>query len=105
MSAELKSAWKNPQAEDYLFCALETGRWLRSIETKTPNGGFWVKNSNGDREKGHIVPDEIRVEPGYGPGVAGIGTALIHLYLAGKGRVPVLRFPGEPYCTGAADPG
>jgi lantibiotic modifying enzyme len=52
--AELKPVWKNPQAEDYLFCARETGRWLRSIETKTPDGGFWIRNSNGDREKGHI---------------------------------------------------
>jgi lantibiotic modifying enzyme len=49
-----------------------------------------------------IVPDEVTAEPGYGSGAAGIGTALIHLFLAEQGRSPIIRFPDEPYCTGAA---
>jgi lantibiotic modifying enzyme len=46
-----------------------------------------------------VVPGEITVEPGYGPGAAGIGAALVHLYLAEKGKAPIIRFPDEPYDT------
>ncbi|MDR1319130.1 MAG: hypothetical protein LBJ90_05850 [Treponema sp.] len=84
--------------ERYLEYARRSGNVILSEASVDDSGVKWYQMFK------RIAPDEVSLEPGYGSGAAGIGTALTHLYLAGKGRAPVLRFPDEPYCTGAAGP-
>ncbi|MDR2738465.1 MAG: hypothetical protein LBB68_01335 [Treponema sp.] len=54
MISELYPIWTKPGPQDYLFCARETARWLRSIEIRDKNGGYWLKNSTGDTESGQL---------------------------------------------------
>ncbi|MDR1247713.1 MAG: AGE family epimerase/isomerase [Treponema sp.] len=54
MISELYPIWTEFGSKDYLFCARETARWLRTIEIRDKNGGYWLKNSTGDTESGQI---------------------------------------------------
>jgi hypothetical protein len=81
--------------ESYLEYARRSGNVILSEASVDASGIKWHQMFK------RVAPDEVSLEPGYGPGAAGIGTALVHLYLAEKGRAPVLRFPDEPYCIRA----
>jgi lantibiotic modifying enzyme len=82
--------------EPYLEYARRSGNVILSEASVDASGVKWYQMFK------RVAPNEVSLEPGYGPGAAGIAAALLHLNLAEQGRAPVIRFPDEPYCTGAA---
>jgi len=87
--------WLKTDEEKYLAYAKRTGEVLLT------EASFDGKNASWYQAFKRIVPDEVTLEPGYGPGAAGIGTALVHLYLAKNRTAPTIRLPDEPYIVRA----
>ena len=85
---DLYGVAKDPK---YLDFARRRTDDLMARATRDDRGTRWVQAEN------RVQPDNLVAQTGYMQGAAGIGTWLLRLDLAQKGRAPFVRFPDSPW--------
>jgi lantibiotic modifying enzyme len=85
---DLYGVAKDPK---YLDFARRMTDDLVARATRDDRGTRWVQAEN------RVQPDNLVAQTGYMQGAAGIGTWLLRLDLAQKGRAPFVRFPDSPW--------
>ncbi|HBC27866.1 MAG TPA: hypothetical protein DC013_10685 [Ruminococcaceae bacterium] len=85
--------WLKTGDKKYLEYARRTGEVMLTEAHVEEGKASWYQMFK------RIVPDEVTQEAGFYSGAAGIGAALIQLFLAKDQKAPLLRFPDEPYLS------
>lgn len=91
------SLWASTGRKDHLAFAQRVARQLVSRGTDLDGKGLrWYQAWT------RVKPWEVSAETGYSIGAAGVGTALLHVYLAEQGKYSAILLPDNPFPSGRA---
>jgi lantibiotic modifying enzyme len=86
------SMWRATERPEYLAYAQRVGeQTLGRASAVDGAGARWYQAWT------RTQPDVLAAETGYMIGAAGVGSALVHLALAGQGRYAAILFPDNPF--------